>query len=137
MKEPNYKPRLKWVTEENNKVKSSQRHEKRVAKLMRKIDPYARVTPGSGSKAIKGDIQGQFSFVECKETKGQSIRLSVDWLGKVETHAMGENKLPLLHISFSSPGASFRRKGGQELFSKDWVVMPEWFFKRLMEGQND
>lgn len=137
MKEPNYRPRPRWIVEGDNKVKSSQRHEKRVAKMMKDVDPHSRVTPGSGSKHIKGDVQGRFSFVECKETKGQSVRLSVDWLGKVETHARGEGKLPLLHISFLSPGSPFRRKGGEELLSKDWVVMPEWLFKRLMEQGHD
>ena len=138
MKEPNYRPRPRWIVnggeEKGKNIKDSQKQERRVERLFREIDPSSRITPGSGSKSIKGDIQGGCSFVECKETNAQSISISVDWLGKVETYASEAGKMPVLCLSFLSPVSSFRRKGGKELSSRDWVVMPEWLFMEMAKS---
>ncbi len=130
MKEPNYNPVPKWTIKNDNDISKNQ--ENRVRKKISKIDKRARNTPASGSKAIKGDVQGEFLLAECKVTSKQSISVSVDWLSKVESQAIAQGKKPALFFGFDNAGSSFRRRAGEELQSNAWVAITDDFFMELL-----
>ena len=65
-----------------------------------------KTTPGSGSKAVKGDVRIKgFARVEAKCTRRKSFSLSLDIIEKIEDGAAScaEGEIPVMHIEFLDP----------------------------------
>jgi hypothetical protein len=79
---------------------------------------------GSGRlQGLKSDASSEEYQVECKQTSKQSLSVTLEWLEKISTEAMGRGKVPIMHFRFlNAPPA----------VSKDWVLVPEWQWKRIL-----
>jgi hypothetical protein len=81
---------------------------------------------GSGAKmGLKSDCSSDRYQLEAKQTQDHSITLSMAWLEKITKEAMGKSKCPMMHIRFLNPVLGVDR---------DWVVIPDKEFKRLLDG---
>lgn len=61
-----------------------------------------RLTPGSGNKAIKGDVQ-KFNGVvrlECKTTRNNSFSVTRKLVKKIEESALAHGEVPAIVIEF-------------------------------------
>lgn len=61
-----------------------------------------RLTPGSGSKSIKGDVRVKgIARIECKTTSRKSFSVTVDMFQKLEQASMGSGEVPALVVEFN------------------------------------
>ena len=72
--------------------------------------------PGSGAfEGLKGDVEGGTYglplLLECKRTKGASLRVESAWLKKITEEALSKNKHPALAMQFGEGNI-------------DWVAIP-------------
>ena len=62
-----------------------------------------KTTPGSGSKAVKGDVRIKgLARVEAKCTRRKSFSLTLDTIEKIEDGAAScaEGEIPVIHVEF-------------------------------------
>lgn len=61
------------------------------------------ITPGSGNRRVKGDVDCSFARIECKyRNYGPGVyRFDLDWLETISTYARAESKIPVLMLEFS------------------------------------
>jgi Holliday junction resolvase len=92
----------------------------------------ARMTPASGAlEGAKGDMvkttpsMGKL-MIEAKSTVHNTMSLDLGWLVKVATEALADGATPALTVSFVTPDGKARNHG-------DWVMMPAWQWKELVE----
>jgi hypothetical protein len=72
------------------------RMEKEVAKRL-----GGKLTPGSGSGAVKGDIRLKgIARIECKCTKNKSFSVTLEMLEKIEAAGAQGAELPIIVIEF-------------------------------------
>lgn len=91
----------------------SDRQERRLAKEF-----GGRVTPGSGSGSIKGDVTTGEEMIEAKTTTKRQFTLKLETLQKLEYEARAVGKRPvlILHIDDDSPVL---------LHHPEWVLIPK------------
>lgn len=93
---------------------SSQLQEQRVAKELN-----GKVTPGSGNMFhAKSDVVTNILQIECKTTSKKSIRITEEWLFKIENEALWQSKLPILAFN---------------LCNKDYCIVRLGDFSALLE----
>jgi hypothetical protein len=112
-------------------IGDSGRHsEKRVAKTLQ-----ARLTPASGAlKGHKGDmrLERNMTFlVEAKSTTGDTMRLDLGWLVKIQSEALNTRRKPMITVSFVDEGGKLR--GVKE----DWVCIPRSVLDELLEKPDE
>lgn len=87
-----------------------------------------QLTPGSGSRAWKGDARDERYLQEHKSTSARSIKLDLGWLCKLVAEARASNgREPLLSITFTHPDERAVRSGR-------WVMVREDHFMELVRG---
>lgn len=61
-----------------------------------------RTTPGSGNKAVKGDVQkfNGVARIECKTTRRNSFSVTRKMINKLEESAMPHGEIPAIVIEF-------------------------------------
>lgn len=62
-----------------------------------------RLTPASGSRDAKGDIETDTELIECKHTEWQSFSLKVADLLKAARNAILKNKRMVFEVEFTRP----------------------------------
>lgn len=73
------------------------KQEKELAKLVK-----GRRTPGSGSKALKGDVRKKRVVrIEAKTTKNNSFSVTRDMVRKIEEAALPYDELPVIVVEFN------------------------------------
>ena len=93
------------------------------------IDGRAVGTKGSRQKGMKrSDAQSARYEAECKQTSKKSISIKVDWLLDICRLAIGNKKIPLVAIRFLQTHADV---------DPDWVLIPSYEFKRLLENADN
>ena len=97
--------------------------EKRLAKSL-----GGRRTPGSGSKAIKGDVQTRDELVEAKTTAKSQYTLKLEDLQKLERQALGAGKRPVLAIELNN-------QAKVDLLNREWVLIPRHDYEELRDGR--
>lgn len=97
--------------------------EKRLAKSL-----GGRRTPGSGSKAIKGDVHTQEELVEAKTTSKTQYTLKLEDLQKLERQATGAGKRPVFAIELNN-------EARVNLLNREWVLIPRHDYEELRNGQ--
>jgi hypothetical protein len=96
----------------------SKRQEKEIARRTR-----GRLTPGSGSKAVKGDVRvKRICRIECKTTKHSSFSVTMDMLNKIEEAALAADELPILVVEFND---------GRGKKLKEVAIVPTYILDRL------
>lgn len=88
----------------------------------------AKLTPGSGAFNQKGDMVYRNFLVENKSTKKDSLALKKEWLLKIQHEAIMAGKLPALSLSFTTDSGADAPPG-------PWVIVPEWWFKDVLESR--
>lgn len=82
-------------------------------------------TIGSGNKPMhKGDIKSKTFLVEAKSTTSRSWTFKAEWLEKISDEAMGYSRVPAMHLHFDDVRSDCEKR---------WVLLPESFFKKMME----
>ncbi len=88
-----------------------------------------RLTPGSGSKPIKGDVHltDLRVMVECKTTETASYRVALGTLEKLSVEACAAGM---------SPALEFQIRGGEasSLTERTWVAVPASTFESLVRA---
>lgn len=112
---------------ERGQTGSGRTSEKRVAQSI-----AARLTANSGAGNQKGDMtkattQHRFRM-EAKSTKAATMSLELGWLVKIANEALNTKSVPALTISFTDEAGKARAGG-------DWVMVPLYVFKELIEGE--
>lgn len=80
--------------------------------------------PNSGSfDLMKGDVQGENFLADCKGTGKGYIRLTSDWIDKIEKEAAEADRTPCIEICFKD----------SDKVQYKWVAMPETEFFRYIE----
>jgi hypothetical protein len=84
---------------------------------------------GSGRLVgLKSDASSDDFQIECKQTSKQSLSVTLEWLEKISTEAMGRGKVPIMHFRFLEAPPQV---------SKDWVLVPEWQWKRMLKDAKE
>lgn len=107
-------------------VKSASPQEPRAQKKLRWAK--ARLTPGSGSKGHKGDIdipQPETIRAECKTTSTRTLEVETSWIRKIDREAREVRKTPALIMGFETIGAPC---------PKDWIAIPLEKLQALIEA---
>jgi hypothetical protein len=104
--------------------KRTQKAQERRAALL--IDGKRQPMSGADERA-KGDASGERFLAEAKQTAKQSFSIKQSWLEKIDREAMAVNKWPILTVQFLNM---------DKLAPKDWVMLPDWLFKELVETYN-
>jgi hypothetical protein len=103
---------------------SGRASEKRVAKVMK-----ARLQPASGARDhSKGDMKMTRNLkflVEAKSTTGDTLKLDLGWLMKIQSEALHDGAKPLITLSFTDALGKLRG------LKEDWVCMPRSTFDEL------
>lgn len=104
--------------------KAPKKHEAIVAAAV-----SGRRQPGSGAfDGLKGDVEGGSYglplLLECKRTKGSSLRIEAAWLKKITEEALSKNKYPALAMQFGEGNV-------------DWVAIPLTTFQAILETLGD
>ena len=86
----------------------------------------ARLTRGSGSGNLKGDMYTAVAHVEQKTTQHKSFSIKLDWLRKITKTALEQAKCPALLVTFTT-GDGQPRMGGR------WVMIPETAWNDLVQ----
>lgn len=107
-------------TPKKNRKGKSNGQESRLAKELQ-----AKKTPGSGSKALKGDLQNQDFLYEAKTTAKTQYTLKQEDLAKVERHAHAVDKYPVMVIELNNE--SF-----EDVKTREWAVLPMYLLKQLL-----
>lgn len=98
------------------------RHETQAANLV-----GGKRHAGSGAlTGLRSDASSDDFQVECKQTGKQSMTITTEWLNKISREAAGQSKEPLLHLRFLAAAAEV---------PKDWVVISEYAFRKLLRGE--
>lgn len=93
--------------------KKFQIHEKRDSKNF-----SGKMTPGSGSKSIKGDVQTDDLLIECKCTEKSQYILKKEVLQKLKSQAFNIGKTPILSL---------------EICDEKWMLIEANFLHNLLE----
>jgi hypothetical protein len=92
-------PYLDRAARKANLTQSHRRAPKQEAEIAKRVG--GRLTPGSGSGAVKGDVRVKGVVrIECKTTKNKSFSVTLDMLEKIEEAAASGGELPVLIIEF-------------------------------------
>jgi len=126
----------RWLRDEQpsgSTSKTVKLQERRAAKLI-SSDGGARRRSGSGANPLaKGDAVSWKRLGECKQTVNKEFRLRAQVLAKIEEEARSGGLMPFLHIEFLSKGRTrFTRD-----MSTNWVIIPDWAFRDLVNAAND
>jgi Holliday junction resolvase len=88
-----------------------------------------RERPASGAvEHIKGDIDAGDVLIEAKSTRGDSISIKHDWLGKISGEALRAGKTPALALSFV-------REDGRPVPNGEWIAIPLAQWQRMRDGE--
>lgn len=89
-----------------------------------------RLTPGSGNKAIKGDVQKYEGVyrVEAKTTKAASFRVTLEMFEKLEESALPHGEVPAIIVEFQT-------QQGRRL--REVAVIPTEYLKPEMLAFSD
>lgn len=97
--------------------------ERRVASLT-----GARLQPNSGAmQGHKSDATRAAYRMEMKSTIHQTLPVQREWLRKITKEALHSNMTPVVTLSFVGSD------GKPQDLNADWVMMPAWKFKELLE----
>lgn len=66
--------------------------------------------------------------MENKSTKKDSLSLKKEWLLKIQQEALMAEKLPALSLSFTTDSGADAPPG-------PWVIVPEWWFRDVLESR--
>lgn len=84
-----------------------------------------RVTPGSGSGIVKGDVRVmRVARIECKTTKNKSFPVTLELIRKIEEAALSGGEAPVLLVGFND---EFGRKLGEV------AVIPSYLLDEFCE----
>jgi hypothetical protein len=100
----------------------SRSQEKRLAHTL-----GGRVTPGSGSGSVKGDVHTPEDMVEAKTTSKSQFTLRLDVLRKLEHEAKMAGKRPRLVLQIEDGSPLF-------LFHNEWVILPMQDYLAMKEA---
>lgn len=79
---------------------SHKRAPRQEAELARRVG--GRVTPGSGSKSLKGDVRlKRVVRIEAKTTKNKSFSVTQEMVRKIEEAALPFDELPVIIVEFN------------------------------------
>jgi len=125
------RPKPKRFTENYDRFKKSQKHEKRLAKEYggHRI-PRSGGMPWSAwnkGQTANGDISTDHFHIEHKSTERDSIGLKYEWLQKVREGALASMKEPMVIITFVRNVKHI----------DEWVVVPRDVFDSMMEAGSD
>lgn len=110
---------------ERGTMGSGRASEKRVAQSI-----AARLTANSGAGSAKGDMTkavGKRKFrMEAKSTKNLTLAVDLGWLVKISVEAQNTQSAPAITLSFTDEQGKARANG-------DWVAIPLYLFRELIE----
>lgn len=117
-------PRLKWLEDNHDRARRSNKHERRIGQKM-----GGRRLPGSGGKqwsasdknTHRGDVQTPVLLIEHKRTDKQSMAVKKEWLDKVRAGAERVMRDPALILTFEHDGKV-----------DDWIMLPLDVARRLL-----
>lgn len=71
-----------------------------IAEHLKKIDPYARSTKGSGNKGEQGDVNNKVGLtIECKHRNTKSVTINYEtWKKLCEEIPLHSERIPLLAL---------------------------------------
>lgn len=80
--------------------KSHLRASKQERELAKRLG--GKVTPGSGNKAVKGDVRMRgVARIECKTTQHRSFSVTLDMVRKIEDAALATDEVPIIVVEFN------------------------------------
>jgi hypothetical protein len=67
-----------------------------------------RIQPGSGNKFYNpNDIKTETELIECKTTGSKSLSIKKEWLDKVFTNSIIQNRMPVLTFGFQDSDQTY------------------------------
>jgi len=116
-----------WLFKDSSKKKNmSKTQEKKTKHLLLQKGFNARLTPGSGNKSIKGDIQTESLMIECKITEKEQFVVKLKDLQKLLEESMNVMKEPVFEFQFC---------GGQKFTNYTWSAIPQSRLYQLLETE--
>ena len=102
--------------------RKSDKQEKQLAKQFE-----GKITPGSGSKRIKGDVHTKEELIEAKTTAKTQYTVKLKDLQKLSIQADEVNKTPVFVIKLTDEAEGF-------YFNRDWVLIPLDVYSELRQS---
>lgn len=87
-----------------------------------------QLTPASGALPhAKGDFKTGGFLVENKSTNKKSLSFKLEWFRKISKEAVSQSLYPAVSTQFVDDH-------GNSLNGGNWVTIPEYIFKELLDG---
>lgn len=94
---------LKRVKGHDNLTPSHRRAPKQEKEIAARVG--GRITPGSGSKFLKGDIRKKRVVrIEAKTTKHASFSVTLEMVRKIQDAALAFDEMPIIVVEFNDNG---------------------------------
>ena len=114
-----------FINKPKHALTSKEKSVKQERRLAKELN--GRVTPGSGSGGVKGDVHTRDELIEAKTTSKRQYTLKFVDLQKLEGDARRAGKRPVFIIQVEDDADVF-------LMHPEWVVIPKDDYLALKEG---